>query len=106
MPELILATADQNLVRTRAGAEPEPYATAPAQTPDAASTGRFSRPAGDFNQPAPGAKPPSRGPFDDIYRISVRIPSGSCLVTGRYLRDTTLVSDSYLITDNYPLAIG
>ena len=44
--------------------------------------------------------------YEDSYRISFGTLFGGYRLTSRYLRDTTLVSDSYLITSNYPLAIG
>ena len=41
---------------------------------------------------------PNRSPFEDSYRISFGILFGGYRLTISYLRDTTLVSDSYLIT--------
>jgi hypothetical protein len=70
-----------------------------AVEPSAARSGQISPPAVDLNH-WHRATLPNSYPFEDSYRIPVRILFGSRRITDEYSRDTSLVPDSYLIAKN------
>jgi len=101
----LLAACSADRVRERIGADSAFCAPTPALSPGGFHADEFSGPAVDPNRRHRVA-PPDRAHFRDSYRISVRILFDIHRLTGWYLRDSHLISDSFRLTQKYPLAIG